>query len=77
MLFIFLSKYFSGVSSPQGNRLVAEVLIQLSSWPSSMMTWELEEELKHQFPAAPPWGQAGFQGRGNASMRRQARHEET
>jgi hypothetical protein len=50
---------------PHGDRLVAEVLIQWSSWPVSMATWELEAELQQQFPAAPAWGQAGFKGRRN------------
>jgi len=27
-----------------------------------MATWELEDELKQQFPMAPAWGQAGSQG---------------
>ena len=42
----------------QGTRLASEVLIQWSSWPPSMATWELEDELKLQFPMAPAWGQA-------------------
>lgn len=47
---------------PHGDRLVSEVLIQWSSWPTSMATWELEEELKLQFPGAPAWRQAVSQG---------------
>jgi hypothetical protein len=47
---------------PHDDRLITEVLIQWSCWPPSMATWELEDELKLQFPAAPAWGQAGFQG---------------
>jgi excinuclease UvrABC nuclease subunit len=50
---------------PDGDKLVAEVLVQWSSWSPSMATWELEVELKDQFPAAPAWGQAGIQERGN------------
>jgi ribosomal protein L21E len=46
---------------PHGDHLVSEVLIQWSAWPTSMATWELETELKQQFPAAPAWGQAGSQ----------------
>jgi len=30
-----------------------------------MATWELEDELKLQFPMAPAWGQAGSQGGGD------------
>ncbi|WVZ96857.1 hypothetical protein U9M48_042440 [Paspalum notatum var. saurae] len=46
------------------NRLVSEVLVKWSSWSVSMATWELEDELKLQFPAAPAWGQAGIKERG-------------
>ncbi|KAJ1263729.1 hypothetical protein BS78_09G208500 [Paspalum vaginatum] len=46
------------------NRLVSGILVKWSSWPVSMATWELKDELKHQFPAAPTWGQAGFKERG-------------
>lgn len=38
---------------PHSSRLVYEVLVQWSFWPTSMATWELEEELRKQFPAAP------------------------
>jgi len=44
---------------PHGDRLVSQVLIQWSSWPSSMDMWELVVELKKQFPAVLTWGQAG------------------
>jgi hypothetical protein len=30
-----------------------------------MATWELEDELKLQFPMAPAWGHAGSQGGGD------------
>jgi hypothetical protein len=50
---------------PDGDHIVPKVLVQWSSWPPSMATWELEDELKKQFPAAPAWGQAGFQDRRN------------
>jgi len=51
-----------------GDGIVSEVLVQWSSWPPSMATWELEDELKKQFPAAPAWGQAGFQDRRNVKI---------
>ena len=51
-----------------GDHIVSEVLVQWSSWPPSMATWELEDELQKQFPAAPAWGQAGFQDRRNVKM---------
>ena len=41
---------------PDGDHIVSEVLVQWSSWPPSMATWELEDELQKQFPAAPVWG---------------------
>ena len=40
---------------PHGDRLVSEVLIQWSTWSATMATWELEEELRSQFPIAPAW----------------------
>jgi hypothetical protein len=42
--FCFPVKVLQCHLKPHGNRLAAEVLIQWSSWPSSMATWELEEE---------------------------------
>jgi hypothetical protein len=60
---------------PQGDHLVVEVLIQWSSWPPSMATWELEEQLKLQFPTAPAWGQAGFKvGRNVRKMKPSSLH---
>jgi hypothetical protein len=46
------------------DRLLPEVLIQWSSWPTSLATWELEDELKHQFLAALAWGQSRFSRKG-------------
>jgi len=40
---------------PHGDHLVSKVLIQWSTWPATMATWELEEELRSQFPTAPAW----------------------
>lgn len=58
-----------------GDHMVAEVLIQWSSWPPSMATWEFEDELKHQFPAAPAWGQVGSQDGRNVSSSVPARRK--
>lgn len=51
-----------------GDTLIFEILVQWSSWPSSMATWELEDELKKLFPNAPVWGQAGSQRKGNVTV---------
>jgi hypothetical protein len=67
--FRFPVKVLQRCLKQQGDRLVAQVLIQWSKWPPSMATWELEDELKQQFPAAPAWGQAGFQGGRNVKMK--------
>lgn len=37
------------------DRSVAQVLIQWSSWPPSLSTWEDEAELKRRFPLALAW----------------------
>jgi len=39
------------------NSLAFEILVKWSSGPLSMATWEDEETLKREFPAAPAWGQ--------------------
>jgi len=47
------------------NQIIPQVLVKWCSWPSSMSTWENETLLRHNFPAAPAWGQAGSDGGGN------------
>lgn len=47
-----------------GDRSIAQVLVQWSSWPPSMSTWEDKTMLKQRFPGAPAWGQAICKGRG-------------
>jgi len=37
---------------------VSQVLVQWSSWPPSLATWEDEAVLRAKFPVAPAWGQA-------------------
>lgn len=66
--FRFPVKVLQNRLKPQGGHLVSEVLIQWSSWSASMATWELEEELRHQFPGTPAWGQAGSRGEGDVSI---------
>jgi hypothetical protein len=46
---------------------VSQVLVKWSSWPEEMATWDDTESLKHRFPFAPAWGQAGTQGEGGVS----------
>jgi hypothetical protein len=43
-------------------RQIRQVLIKWSNWPPEMATWENLEDIRRRFPAAPAWGQAGFQG---------------
>lgn len=39
-------------------RTVSQVLVQWSSWPPALATWENEFVLREKFPTAPAWGQA-------------------
>jgi hypothetical protein len=41
------------------------VLVRWSELPEELATWEDLEALKSNFPAAPAWGQAAIQARGN------------
>jgi hypothetical protein len=45
----------------QGDAEVAQVLVKWSNMSSKLATWKDKEALMQQFPAAPAWGQAGFQ----------------
>jgi len=40
-----------------------QVLVRWSCTPLERSTWEDEDALRQQFPRAPAWGQAVFQGR--------------
>jgi hypothetical protein len=51
-----------------GTRVVQQKLITWSSQPSLLATWEDLEALKHTFPQAPSWGQAGSHGGGNVNI---------
>jgi hypothetical protein len=46
---------------------VAQVLIQWSDLPAAMATWEDMESIKHRFPSAPAWGQAGSKDPGDVT----------
>jgi hypothetical protein len=46
----------------RGVKQVVQVLVKWSSSPEALATWEDLEALKHQFPEAPAWGQAGSKG---------------
>jgi hypothetical protein len=48
-------------------QVIDQVLVQWSSWPEHLTTWEDELPLRTAFPSAPAWGQAGFQGRRNVT----------
>jgi hypothetical protein len=51
----------------KGVRTVAQVLTQWGGMPEAEATWEDLDDLRRQFPFAPPWGQACFQERGIVS----------
>lgn len=51
----------------KGNAAYLQVLIQWTSLPSTMATWEDYEVLHKRFPDAPAWGQAGTQGGGSVT----------
>jgi hypothetical protein len=41
-------------------KVVTQLQIKWTDWPSLLATWEDETEIKRRFPYAPAWGQAGF-----------------
>jgi hypothetical protein len=51
----------------RGSTVREQVLVQWSSLPASLATWEDELQLKAHFPHAPAWGQAGVEGEGNVT----------
>jgi hypothetical protein len=51
----------------KGLRRVVQGLIKWSDATGDTVTWEDLEALQQQFPAAPAWGQAGFQEEGIVS----------
>ncbi|CAO1939527.1 unnamed protein product [Urochloa humidicola] len=51
----------------KGPSSVQQALIQWSSWPPALATWEDLEALRQRFPLAPAWGQAGPEDRGDVS----------
>ncbi|WVZ79457.1 hypothetical protein U9M48_027033 [Paspalum notatum var. saurae] len=48
-----------------GSSPTSELLIQWSALPSSMTTWEQEEDVIRRFPYSAAWGQADFRGGGS------------
>lgn len=50
-----------------GVRTIPQVLVQWSGSTEQQATWEDLESLRHQFPFAPAWGQAGSQEEGIVS----------
>ncbi|KAJ1292412.1 hypothetical protein BS78_02G389500 [Paspalum vaginatum] len=53
-----------GKRAPQGNSVVAQVLIRWTGLPDSMATWEEEVDAHRRYPHAPAWGHTGSQGEG-------------
>lgn len=49
----------------RGSSVRTQALIQWSSLPASLATWEDEAQLRARFPHAAAWGQAAFGGEGN------------
>jgi hypothetical protein len=50
-----------------GHRMIPQVEVQWSGASPEQATWEDLAALRQQFPFAPAWGQAGFQGEGIVS----------
>jgi hypothetical protein len=63
-----------------GSSTVREGLIRWTGMADTLATWENLQELRHRFPSAPAWGQAGSEERGMLRtchappLRHQARH---
>ena len=47
---------------------MSQVLIQWSSWPPALATWEDEVVLREKFPTAPAWGQAVSEEEGDVTV---------
>lgn len=52
----------------RSTRDVPQLLIQWSSWPAELATWEDELTIKQRFPDATAWGQAEIQGEENVTV---------
>lgn len=51
----------------RGSTVRLQVLVQWSSLPASLATWEDEAQLRSRFPSAPAWGQAGTEEGANVT----------
>ena len=51
----------------KGNTAVPQVKISWVGLPASTTTWEDYNVVKHRFPNAPAWGQAGSSARGGVT----------
>jgi transposase InsO family protein len=49
----------------RGSTVRSQALVQWTSMPESLATWEDEAQLRARFPGAPAWGQAGVEGGDN------------
>jgi hypothetical protein len=51
----------------RGATVRTQALVQWTSLPASLATWEDEPQLRARFPRAPAWGQAGVEEGGNVT----------
>jgi hypothetical protein len=50
-----------------GSSTVREGLIRWTGMADTLATWENLQELRHRFPSAPAWGQAGSEEKGDVT----------
>lgn len=56
----------------KGAKVISRILVWWSNWPASLATWDDEEAIKQSFPYALAWGQAIFDGGGDACIAKRA-----
>ena len=56
----------------KGDHTRSQVLVQWSSWPPALATWEDEALLRTRFPSATAWGQAVTEEEGDVTAPNQA-----
>jgi hypothetical protein len=59
----------------RGSTVRTQALVQWSSMPESLATWEDEAQLRARFPRSPAWGQAATEEGGNVTIRTGSRRE--
>jgi hypothetical protein len=55
----------------KGSSMINQLKVRWSHLPAHYTTWEEAFSLRRQYPDAPAWGQAGFQGVGIVRKQRQ------